>query len=100
MSTEQKFRFSNAWYYVHRRLPSPWHQKDTCKNLFLRLECPFLLDKQWKFQERTISAFKYPLIQNNRQKEDNLSTKDKRLGPKYVHYLEVPLYIKMLLWPF
>ncbi len=33
---------------------------------------------------------KYPL------KEDNLSTKDKRLGLKHVHYLEVPLHSNSL----
>ncbi len=31
-------------------------------------------------------------------KEDNLSTKDKMLGPKRVHYSEVPLYTYRSLW--
>ena len=31
-------------------------------------------------------------MENNLQKEDNLSIKDKKLSPKCVHYLEVLLY--------
>ncbi len=34
----------------------------------------------------------YTLHSKQPPKEDNLSTKDKRLGPKCVHYSEVPLY--------
>ena len=46
--------------------------------------------KDTPIEDKPLNKGQSVFMHSNLQKEDNLSTKDKRLGPKCVHYLEVP----------